>query len=75
LVRGAYQPRKLGDGVVYVLAVGAMVLPPLATVAIVLAIRHVIDGSRAAWLALACALLGISFGVALWMGRFTTSSY
>ena len=74
LVRGAYRPRKLNDGVVYLLAVGAMMLPPFGLVAIVLAVRHVIDGSRAAWLALGCALLGTSFGVALWMGRFTSFS-
>ena len=66
LARGSYRPRAMRNGMTYLFAAGAVVLPVLGLVAIVLAVRGIRQKRRGAWRALAVALAATAIGVFAW---------
>jgi hypothetical protein len=69
LARGEYRARRMSNGITYLFAAGAVVLPFLGLVAIVLAIRGLRrdDGGPSTWIALIVSVLATAVGVILWV--------
>ena len=65
-VRGKYRPSELPNGIAYLLAAGALGLPPLGIIAMLLAGRGWRDGRRGAPIAFVAAVVATAVGVALW---------
>ena len=64
---GKYRPGAMPNGIIYLLAFGALVLAPLGVIAMVMAGRAWSRGRRGARLALVCAVLATAVGVAVWL--------
>lgn len=73
-VRGQYPGRSMPNAVGYLCAAGAIALPPLGIIAIVLAIRGWRQGRPGARLALLFAVLGTAIGIAVWATFIPTTS-
>jgi hypothetical protein len=61
-----YHAGAMPNGITYLFAAGAVVLPPLGIVAMLLAGRSWQRGRRGALLALLIAVLATAIGVAIW---------
>ena len=66
LARGDYRSRPMLNGMTYLFAAGAVVLPLLGLVAIVLAVRGIRQARTRAWPALVVALIATAIGVVVW---------
>jgi hypothetical protein len=66
-VDGGYRRGELPNGFAYMFAVGAVALPFLGIVALLLAGRAVAQHRRGAWWALIWSLVLTSCGIALWV--------
>jgi hypothetical protein len=74
LVRGKYRPRAMPNGITYLFAAGAVLLPLLGLIAIVLAIRSIRQERERAWLALVVAIVATALGVLAWVAFMPSSS-
>lgn len=63
---GEYRPGAMPNGIAYLFAFGALALPPLGIVAMVLAGRGWRRSRRGAPIALLCSVLTTATGIALW---------
>jgi hypothetical protein len=74
LVRGSYRPREMPNGITYLFAVGAVLLPFLGLIAIVLAIRGIRQERERAWLRLVVAVVATALGVLAWVAFLPSSA-
>ena len=65
--RENYRPSAMPNGIAYLLSVGALVLPPLGIIAMVLASRAWRQERRGARIALLCAVVATAIGVTVWV--------
>ncbi len=74
LVRGEYEPRRMPNGITYLFAAGAVVLPFLGLIALVLAVRGIRQERERAWLALVIAVVATALGVLAWATLMPSSA-